>query len=160
MPQLGVPRIPYAECLHGVLSGCGAAVGDQTGCPTSFPSALGLSAAFNRTLWSRVASVISTEARALNNQGVTGLLFWAPDINEFRDPRWGRGQEVPGEDPYLTSEYVAQYSRALQGADSGRYTKVVSTCKHFSAYDLEDWHGVDRHHFDAIVTDQDLVEVG
>ena len=126
IPRLGVPKLPFSECLHGVLSGCGAAAGGGTGCPTSFPHALGLGATFNRSLWSRVASSISTEARALHNQGVTGLAFWAPDINLFRDPRWGRGQEVPGEDPTLTAEYVYHYSRGLQEGDDTRYLKVNS----------------------------------
>ena len=125
--RLGLPRLQFSECLHGVLSGCGSASGpDSTGCPTSFPHALGLGATFNRSLWSHVSSTISTEARALNNQGVAGLAFWAPDINLFRDPRWGRGQEVPGEDPYLTAEYVAHYSRGLQEGDDPRYLKVTT----------------------------------
>ena len=122
--RLGVPRLPFSECLHGVLTRCGAAAGGGTGCPTSFPHALGLGATFNRTLWSHVSSAISTEARALNNQGIAGLAFWAPDINLFRDPRWGRGQEVPGEDPMLTAEYVYHYSRGLQEGDDPRYLKV------------------------------------
>jgi beta-glucosidase-like glycosyl hydrolase len=86
------------------------------------------------------------------------MAFWAPDVNLFKDPRWGRGQEVPGEDPYLTAEYVAHYSTGLQGLDEDRYWRIVSTCKHFSAYDLENWNGTDRHHFNAIVEDRDLVE--
>ena len=123
--RLGIQRLPFAECLHGVLCGCGQPSGpDSTGCPTSFPHALGLGATFNRSLWSHIANTISTEARALHNQGVTGLAFWAPDINLFRDPRWGRGQEVPGEDPYLTAEYVAHYSRGLQEGDDPRYLKA------------------------------------
>eukprot|EP00117_Sycon_ciliatum_P005145 scpid90606/ scgid9214/ Probable exo-1,4-beta-xylosidase bxlB; 1,4-beta-D-xylan xylohydrolase bxlB; Beta-xylosidase bxlB; Xylobiase bxlB len=159
IPRLGVPKLQFSECLHGVLSGCGAASGsDSTGCPTSFPHGLALGASFNRSLWSHVSSTISTEARALNNQGVTGLAFWAPDINLFRDPRWGRGQEVPGEDPFLTAEYVAHYSRGLQEGVDPKYLKIVSTCKHFSAYDLENWEGVSRFQFNAIVSDRDLVE--
>ena len=157
VPRLGVPPFLYGECLHGVNCRCGDAAEGSTGCPTSFPHALGLSATFNRTLWTLVGDTISTEARALNNQGLIGLSFWAPDINLFRDPRWGRGQEVPGEDPYLSAEYVAHYSRALQG-DDPHYLKVISSCKHFSAYDLESWEGVSRHQFNAIVSEQDLVE--
>eukprot|EP00117_Sycon_ciliatum_P036732 scpid79446/ scgid27609/ Probable exo-1,4-beta-xylosidase bxlB; 1,4-beta-D-xylan xylohydrolase bxlB; Beta-xylosidase bxlB; Xylobiase bxlB; Probable exo-1,4-beta-xylosidase bxlB; 1,4-beta-D-xylan xylohydrolase bxlB; Beta-xylosidase bxlB; Xylobiase bxlB len=159
VPRLGVPHLRFSECLHGVLSGCGSASGpDSTGCPTSFPHALGLGATFNRSLWSMAGHTVSTEARALNNQGVTGLAFWAPDINLFRDPRWGRGQEVPGEDPFLTAEYVAHYSRGLQEGVDPKYLKIVSTCKHFSAYDLENWEGVSRFQFNAIVSDRDLVE--
>lgn len=158
VPRLQVKAFLYGECLHGVKSRCGAAVDGSTGCPTSFPHALGLGATFNRTLWTAVGSTISTEARSLYNQGLIGLSFWAPDINLFRDPRWGRGQEVPGEDPYLTSEYVAHYSRALQDGEDPRYLKTISSCKHFSAYDLERWENVTRQYFNAIVSDQDLVE--
>ena len=158
VPRLQVPAFQYGECLHGVHSGCGAAAPGSTGCPTSFPHALGLGATFNRTLWTRIASAISTEARALNNQGLSGLAYWSPNINLFRDPRWGRGQEVPGEDPFLTSEYVAHYSRALQEGDDPVYLKTISSCKHFSAYDLEHFENITRQQFDAKVSDRDLVE--
>ena len=158
VPRLGVPPFLYGECLHGMRSNCGAAAPGSTGCPTSFPHALGLGATFNRTLWTLVGETVSTEGRALFNQGLIGLAMWAPDINLFRDPRWGRGQEVPGEDPYLTSEYVARYSRALQEGDDPRYLKLISSCKHFSAYDMEGWGGASRHNFNAIVSEQDLVE--
>ena len=161
VPRLQVKPFLYGECLHGVnVHQCGAVVNGSTstGCATSFPHALGLGATFNRSLWTEVATIISTEARALYNQGLIGLSFWAPDINLFRDPRWGRGQEVPGEDPFLTAEYVAHYSRALQEGDDPRYLKTISSCKHFSAYDLENWENVTRTHFNAIVSEQDLVE--
>ena len=159
VPRLGVPTFRFGECLHGVLSGCGAAYGnDSTGCPTSFPHALGLAATFNRTLWTMAGRTVSTEARALHNQDKAGVAFWAPDVNLFRDPRWGRGQEVPGEDPLVSAEYVAHYSTGLQSMDDSKYLKVVSTCKHFSAYDLENWNGTNRQYFDARVSDQDLVD--
>ena len=123
--RLGLPKLQFAECLHGVWSKCGdPANNESTGCPTSFPCPLSLAASYNRTMWLTLASTISDEARALHNQGKTGLAFWSPNINLFRDPRWGRGQEVPGEDPYLTSEYVYQYSRGLQTGKDPRYTKV------------------------------------
>lgn len=123
--RLGLPKLQFAECLHGVWSECGRAAGNKsTGCPTSFPCPLSLAASFNRTLWSTISRSISTEARALHNQKKTGLAFWSPNINLFRDPRWGRGQEVQGEDPYLTSEYVKQYSAGLQEGEDPRYTKV------------------------------------
>ncbi|XP_065184941.1 uncharacterized protein LOC135815554 [Sycon ciliatum] len=158
VPRLGVPPFLYGESLHGVNCQCGDAAQGSTGCPTSFPHALGLAATFNRTLWTMVGETIATEGRALHNQGKIGLSMWAPDINLFRDPRWGRGQEVPGEDPYLSAEYVAHYSRALQEGEDPRYLKLISSCKHFSAYDLENWGGVTRHAFNAIVSEQDLVE--
>ena len=88
VPRLGVPPNQFSEALHGVLVGCGAQTGNNTGCPTSFPHALLMSASFNRTLWQTVGKIISTEARGLHNQGIAGLYFWAPDINLFRDPRF------------------------------------------------------------------------
>jgi len=157
---LGVPVMNFAEALHGALCGCGAASGpESTGCPTSFPHALVTGASFNRTLWRSMATAISYEARALGNQGVWGTgLAWAPDINLFRDPRWGRGQEVPGEDPVLNSEYAFEYITGLQGLDEEDYIRVVATPKHFSAYDLENWNGTQRYEFNAVVTYGELVE--
>ncbi|XP_065184882.1 uncharacterized protein LOC135815502 [Sycon ciliatum] len=154
--RLAVPAYTYGECLHGVRSSCGQAAPGSTGCATSFPNPLGLAATFNRTLWSMVGDVISTEGRALYSQNRIGLSMWAPNINLFRDPRWGRGQETPGEDPFLTSEYIAHYASHLQGDE--QYLKLVSTCKHFSAYDLENYATGSRKSFNAIVSDQDLVE--
>ena len=86
--RLGVPPNQFSEALHGVSVTCGATNGNNTGCPTSFPHALLMSASFNRTLWQTVGKIISTEARGLNNQGVAGLYFCTPDINLFRDPRF------------------------------------------------------------------------
>jgi beta-glucosidase-like glycosyl hydrolase len=155
--RLGVAQYNWdTECLHGVMSPCGS-----LGCPTSFPSPSALGATFNTALISAIASAISTEARALHNEGgisLAGLTYWAPNININRDPRWGRNMEVPGEDPYLTSQYLQHFVRGLQEGDDHRYAKVVSTCKHLAAYSLENWGGVDRHHFNAIVDDYDLVD--
>jgi beta-glucosidase-like glycosyl hydrolase len=86
------------------------------------------------------------------------LTFWTPNINIFRDPRWGRGQETPGEDPYLTSEYVAVYMHALQYGDDPNYLKMSGCCKHFVAYSFDNYNGTDRHHFNAVVTEQDLAD--
>ena len=80
-----------------------------------------------------------------------GLTFWAPNINVFRDPRWGRGQETPGEDPLVAGKYAVAYVRGVQG-DSDRHLQASACCKHFTAYDLDDWNGVDRFHFDARVS--------
>jgi beta-D-xylosidase 4 len=71
----------------------------------------------------------------------TGLDFWTPNFNPFRDPRWGRGQETPGEDPYHLSSYVHALIQGLQGDVSDPYKRVVATCKHFAGYDIEDWNG-------------------
>eukprot|EP00759_Apiculatamorpha_spiralis_P033634 PhF_6_TR34957/c0_g1_i1/m.50726/K15920/XYL4; beta-D-xylosidase 4 len=165
IPRLGVPPVQFGECLHGTLSGCGAPYTDpktgytSTGCPTSFPHILMQSTSFNRSLWSAIGTAVSTEDRALHNQqGIAASIFWAPDINEFRDPRWGRGQEVAGEDPFLTSEWVYHYSTSLQTGEDERYIKAASTAKHFSAYDMESSDGTWRGAFNAIVPDHDLVQ--
>ena len=158
---LGIPPMKFAEALHGVESGCGRSSGSDgsTGCATSFPHGLLLGATFNRSLWRSVGEAISYEARALGNQGVWGSGFsWSPDINLFRDPRWGRGQEVPGEDPVLNSEYAFEHVTGLQGLGDEDYIRVVATPKHFSAYDLENWNGTQRYEFNAIVTYGELVE--
>lgn len=98
-----------------------------------------MGAAFDDDLIKDVATVISTEARAFNNDARSGLDYWTPNINPFKDSRWGRGQETPGEDPYHLSSYVKSLIAGLQG--DGKYKKVVATCKHFVAYDLETWNG-------------------
>lgn len=97
--------------------------------------------------------VVSTEARAMYNVGLAGLTFWSPNINIFRDPRWGRGQETPGEDPLLSSKYGSSYVRGLQQRDDGDpdKLKVAACCKHYTAYDLDNWKGTDRYHFNAVV---------
>lgn len=99
-----------------------------------------------------------TEARAIYNEGqAIGLTFWSPNINIFRDPRWGRGQETPGEDPLVTSKYGLSFVRGIQGdtfeggALKDGHLLVSACCKHFTAYDLEKWEGVDRFTFNAVV---------
>lgn len=94
--------------------------------------------------------VVSDEARAMYNGGMGGLTYWSPNVNIFRDPRWGRGQETPGEDPLVVGTYAANYVKGLQGNDGDRL-KVAACCKHFTAYDLDNWNGVDRFHFNAQV---------
>ncbi|KAH3758310.1 glycoside hydrolase family 3 protein [Pelomyxa schiedti] len=160
IPRLGVPFLRYSEALHGVCTDCGATYNGNTGCPTSFPHALALGATFNRTLWTTIGEMISTEARALYNQDIAGLLLWAPDINLFRDPRWGRGQEVPGEDPYLTSEYATYWITAMQNTTApdpvnGLYLKSVPTAKHYADYDLDSWLIYDRSSYNALVSEDD-----
>lgn len=87
------------------------------------------------------------------NVGLAGLTYWSPNINIVRDPRWGRIQETPGEDPVLTSKYASAYVRGLQQRDDGDKDrlKVASCCKHYTAYDLDNWKGVDRTRFNAVV---------
>src|SRR5919205_3292821 len=122
IPRLDIPEYNWwNECLHGVA---------RNGRATLFPQAIGLAATFDVDLLQRVAEAIAEEARAkhhaavrLGNRGqYAGLTFWTPNINIFRDPRWGRGQETYGEDPYLTGELGAAMVRGLQG-DHPHYLK-------------------------------------
>lgn len=117
-----------------------------------------MGAAFDDELIREVATVVSTEARAFNNDDRTGLDFWTPNINPFRDPRWGRGQETPGEDPYHLSSYVHSLIDGLQGGYDPKYKRVVATCKHFAGYDMESWNGNFRYQWDAHIDSQTLVE--
>lgn len=101
--------------------------------------------------------MVSTEARALHNVGRTGLSFWSPNINILRDPRWGRAQETPGEDPLLTSKYAEAYVSGLQHSDAGPHKlKVAACCKHYTAYDLDNWKGIQRYTFDAKVCNSSI----
>src|SRR5579884_905611 len=131
--RLGVPRYNWwNECLHGVA---------RAGVATVFPEPIGLAATFDENLIFRVASVISDEARAKHHEfarrgkrGIyEGLTFWTPNINLFRDPRWGRGMETYGEDPYLTGQMAIQFVRGLQG-DDPKYLKTVATAKHYAVH--------------------------
>ncbi len=152
--RLGVP--PYNwwnECLHGV---------GRAGVATVFPQAIGLAATWNEDLMHRLATVISDEARAKHHESARrgdygiykGLTFWSPNINIFRDPRWGRGQETYGECPYLTGRMGVAFVRGLQG-DDPKYLKLVATPKHYAVHSGPE---KDRHHFDAIVSPKDLRE--
>ena len=87
------------------------------------------------------------------NVGLAGLTYWSPNINIFRDPRWGRGQETPGEDPLLSSKYASAYVKGLQETDDedSNKLKVAACCKHYTAYDVENWKGVQRYTFNAVV---------
>ncbi|WP_445736599.1 glycoside hydrolase family 3 N-terminal domain-containing protein [Mariniflexile sp.] len=144
----------WNEALHGVARGPKA---------TIFPQAIGLAATFDRDLIHQVGSSISDEARAVNNYLVSthsnsiqymGLTFWSPNVNIFRDPRWGRGQETYGEDPYLTGQIGASFIHGMQG-DDPTYLKTAACAKHFAVHSGPE---ADRHHFNAIVSQQDLYE--
>lgn len=152
--RLNVPKYNWwSEALHGVGS---------SGIATVFPQAIGLAASFDLDLLKKVATAISDEGRAKHHEAVRknerkifqGLTFWSPNINIFRDPRWGRGQETYGEDPYLTSQMGVTFIKGLQG-DDPKYLKLVATPKHYLAYSgLES----ERHEFNAIVSKKDLWE--
>ncbi|KAF8507443.1 glycoside hydrolase family 3 protein [Gautieria morchelliformis] len=162
VPRLGLPGYEWwSEALHGVADSPGVsfASSGNFSFATSFPQPILMSAAFDDPLIKNVATTVSTEARAFNNFGRAGLDFFTPNINPFRDPRWGRGQETPGEDPFRIAQYVLNLIDGLQGGiDPTPFFKVAADCKHFAAYDLEDWEGNIRTAFDAIVTTQDLSE--
>src|SRR2546426_9435170 len=122
----------------------------------------GLAATWDDSLMFRMATVISDEARAKHHEYVRtgshqryqGLTFWSPNINLFRDPRWGRGQETYGEDPFLTGRLAVQFIRGLQG-DDPKYLKTVATVKHFAVHSGPE---PERHQFDAVVSERDLRE--
>ena len=154
IPRLGVPAYNWwNEGLHGVA---------RAGTATVFPQAIGLAATWDTDLIHRVADVISTEARAKYNDAIQhgntgryfGLTFWSPNINIFRDPRWGRGQETYGEDPFLTARIAVAFVTGLQG-DNADYLKTVSTPKHFAVHSGPD---VWRHTFDPRPTPHDLAD--
>ena len=148
IPRLGLPKYEWwSDCLHGVGYAPGVSFGGDLPAATSFPMPINLGASFNTGLLYRIFATISTEARAFNSEGRAGLVFLSPNINIFRDPRWGRGQETPGEDPFLTSQYVNAYVDGLQRGEDERYLKVAANCKHYAAYDLENWYGTDRFSF-------------
>src|SRR5499426_2534420 len=150
--RLGIPGYDWwNEALHGVA---------RAGYATVFPQAIGLAATWNDELIRRVADVTSTEARAKHHEFARqgergrykGLTFWSPNINIFRDPRWGRGQETYGEDPYLTSRMGVAFVKGLQG-DDPRYLKVVATPKHYAVHSGPE---PERHSFDAKAVERDL----
>ncbi|MGD9099199.1 MAG: glycoside hydrolase family 3 C-terminal domain-containing protein [Anaerolineae bacterium] len=152
--RLGVPAYNWwNECLHGV---------GRAGVATVYPQAIGLAATWNPDLIHQIATAISDEARAKHHYAVrrdvreiyTGLTFWSPNINIFRDPRWGRGQETYGEDPYLTSVMGVSFVRGLQG-DDPHHLKLVATPKHYAVHSGPESN---RHHFDAQIGEQDLWE--
>ncbi len=154
IPRLGVPSYEWwNECLHGVA---------RAGAATVFPQAIGMAASFDAPLLHEVATAVSDEARAKHHEfqrrglraRYQGLTFWSPNINIFRDPRWGRGQETYGEDPYLTSRMGVAFVTGLQG-DDPHYLKVVATAKHFAVHSGPE---ADRHRFDVHPSERDLFE--
>ena len=152
--RVGVPAYNWwNEACHGV---------GRNGRATVFPQVIGLAATWNRALVQKVASTIADEARAKHHAAANagrrgqyqGLTFWTPNVNIFRDPRWGRGQETFGEDPFLTGELGVAMVRGLQGNDP-RYLKVAACAKHFAVHSGPEQ---DRHGFDAIPTQKDFAE--
>jgi beta-glucosidase len=157
IPRLGLPAYDYwNECLHGV---------GRNGIATVFPQAIGLAASFDTNMMHQVADAIATEARAKHREyteshngdsaNYTGLTFWSPNINIFRDPRWGRGQETYGEDPFLTAKMAVAYIGGLQG-DDPKYVKVMACAKHFAVHSGPE---ISRHTFDASPPERDFYEI-
>lgn len=152
IPRLGIPAYDWwNEGLHGVA---------RAGLATVFPQAIGLAATWDQELMFRIATAISTEARGKYNDAIAhgnhgryfGLTFWSPNINIFRDPRWGRGQETYGEDPYLTSRFGVAFVKGMQG-DDPHYFKVIATAKHFAVHSGPE---PSRHEFNVDVDPNDL----
>ncbi len=143
----------WNEALHGIA---------RAGEATIYPQAIGMSATFNQALVQEVANTISTEARAKYNLSVAmnrrlwymGLDFWTPNINLFRDPRWGRGQETYGEDPFLTASIGTSFITGLQGTDPA-HLKTAACAKHFAVHSGPE---ADRHTFNAVIDEKDLRE--
>jgi beta-glucosidase len=155
VPRLNIPAYNYwNEALHGV---------GRNGRATVFPQAIGMAATWDKELIHQVASAISDEGRAkyhaaLRRNGYTdqyqGLTFWSPNVNIFRDPRWGRGQETWGEDPFLTGEMASAFVQGLQG-DHPKYLKAAACAKHYAVHSGPE---KDRHIFNAIVTKRELYD--
>lgn len=152
IPRLNVPAYDWwNEGLHGVA---------RSGYATVFPQAIGMAATWDTNLIGQVSTTISVEARAKYNEAVRhnihsiyyGLTIWSPNINIFRDPRWGRGQETYGEDPFLTSRLGVSFVKGLQGTDP-RYYRVIATPKHFAVHSGPE---SDRHKFDVKPSPHDL----
>src|SRR5687767_10577589 len=153
IPRLGIPAYNWwTESLHGALGAVPT---------TNFPEPIGLAATFDESLMRDVAAGISVEVRALHALGRktgklgrigTGLNTWSPNINIFRDPRWGRGQETYGEDPFLTGRLGVQFIKGLQGDDT-TYFKTIATVKHFAVHSGPE---PERHEFDAVVNERDF----
>ncbi|KAJ6307116.1 hypothetical protein OIU78_022239 [Salix suchowensis] len=171
IPRLGIPAYEWwSEGLHGI----GFLTRVQQGIrffnrtiqhATSFPQVILTAASFDPHIWYRIGQATGKEARALYNAGqVTGLGFWAPNVNIFRDPRWGRGQETPGEDPLVVGKYGSSFVRGVQGdsfegeSTLGDHLQASACCKHYTAHDLDNWNGVNRFRFNAIVTLQDMAD--
>ncbi|KAE8712597.1 putative beta-D-xylosidase 6 [Hibiscus syriacus] len=180
IPRLGIPPYQWwSESLHGIASnGPGVTFDGRVKAATSFPQVLLTAVSFNRTLWFKVGLAIGVEAKAMYNVGQAGLTFWEPNINIFRDPRWGRGQQTPGEDPMVVSAYAVEFVNGFQGGSLRGSRKLrdgfgrkrtlrggfndddrlmnSACCKNFIAYDLEKWMNFSRHSFNAMVTKQDM----
>ena len=143
----------WNECLHGVA---------RAGVATMFPQPIGMAASFDTKQLYEIAAIISDEARVKHHAAAEkedrgiykGLTMWTPNINLFRDPRWGRGHETYGEDPFLTARMGVSFIKGLQGEDP-KYLKCVATAKHFAVHSGPE---AERHEFDARASKKDMAE--
>ncbi|MBO7222928.1 MAG: glycoside hydrolase family 3 protein, partial [Kiritimatiellae bacterium] len=151
--RLGIPEYNWwNEALHGVA---------RAGTATMFPQSIGMAASFDEDLLLRIGEIIGIEGRAKYNiqsklgdrDCYKGLTFWSPNVNIFRDPRWGRGQETYGEDPYLTSRLGVQFVKGIQG--DGEYLRAAACAKHFAVHSGPE---PERHSFNAIASKKDMEE--
>ena len=154
LSRFGIPEYNWwNECLHGVA---------RAGAATMFPQPIGMAASFDEHALFEIAGIIGNEARVkhhaaarLGDRGIyKGLTMWTPNINIFRDPRWGRGHETYGEDPFLTARMGVAFIKGLQG-DDPKYFKCIATAKHYAVHSGPE---ADRHTFDAAATKKDMAE--
>ncbi|KAF7048644.1 hypothetical protein CFC21_057368 [Triticum aestivum] len=178
-PRVGLPQYKWwSEALHGLSSTGPTTKFDDPKKPrlhsgraavfngTVFANVINSAASFNESLWQSIGQAISTEARAMYNLGKGGLTYWSPNINVVRDPRWGRALETPGEDPFVVGRYAVNFVRGMQDVPGhevasdpmSRPLKTSACCKHYAAYDVDDWYGHTRFKFDARVEERDMVE--
>ncbi|KUJ23772.1 xylan 1,4-beta-xylosidase Talaromyces emersonii [Mollisia scopiformis] len=157
VPRLGLPNYQvWSESLHGLAHNNMSDSGEWNWA-TSFPQPILSIAGLNRSLINQIGSIISTQARAFNNDGRYGLDSYAPNINGFRAPIWGRGQETPGEDAsFLSAAYAYEYITGLQGGVDPEHLKIIATPKHFAGYDIENWNNHSRLGNDVSISQQDL----
>lgn len=153
IPRLNIPAYNWwNEALHGVA---------RAGTATVFPQAIGLAAAFDTDMMEKIGDAIAVEGRAKYNENqkhgdrdiYKGLTFWAPNVNIFRDPRWGRGHETYGEDPYLTSRLAVRFIKGMQG--NGEFLKTAACAKHFAVHSGPEEK---RHYFNAVASQKDMEE--
>lgn len=166
--RIGLPTYDWGlNAIHGLQSSCLRDAGGTVYCPTSFMNPVNFGSAWNASLAREMGAVIAAETRAAWLAGATeesawsgrpviGLNVWSPTINIARDPRWGRCQETPSEDPMINGDYGSAYTLGVQLGEDARFLKLISTLKHWDAYSFENATGFTRHNFNAVVSNYSL----